>query len=332
MQNAVTVNALPTASFTQQINGLEITATNTSSNYNNILWTLPDNSQSSQQTVTFAASQNGNYTFSLLALNQCGSNNTTQVVNLNSLPVAEFTSNASALGVCSPIAVQYNLVPNTGASYLWTFEGGNPATSNIENPIVTYADSGSFDVVLIVSNSLGSDTTTFVNYINLTDVADVDYTHAAVGGTVNFTYTGEGPATLLWDFAGLGFSNEINPQFTFTSSGTYPVTLISENPCGNDTLTKEVIVVISSIDNIKLDNLKVYPNPVEDKLIIENESDIDRNCKIEVTDILGRIYQYTTWHIGTKTKEIKMDNLPSGIYIIAISNGENTSKFKVLKN
>lgn len=49
----------------------------------------------------------------------------------------------------------------------WIFEGGSPATSNLQNPNVTYAQAGKYDVTLIVSNANGSDTLKLEDYIEV---------------------------------------------------------------------------------------------------------------------------------------------------------------------
>lgn len=49
----------------------------------------------------------------------------------------------------------------------WIFEGGNPATSTLQNPNVTYSQAGKYDVTLIVSNSFGSDTLVMNDYIEV---------------------------------------------------------------------------------------------------------------------------------------------------------------------
>ena len=50
-------------------------------------------------------------------------------------------------------------------SFLWSFPGGIPETSSDENPLVYYADPGSYDVTLTVSDTNGTDTQTLPNFI-----------------------------------------------------------------------------------------------------------------------------------------------------------------------
>ncbi|REL39249.1 T9SS C-terminal target domain-containing protein [Rhodohalobacter sp. SW132] len=52
-------------------------------------------------------------------------------------------------------------------SWKWTFEGGVPATSGQENPVVRYSTTGSFDVQLVASNESESDTLLVEDYITV---------------------------------------------------------------------------------------------------------------------------------------------------------------------
>ena len=46
---------------------------------------------------------------------------------------------------------------NNPTSWEWTFEGGSPASSSAQNPSVTYADEGKYQVSLMVTNDGGTD-------------------------------------------------------------------------------------------------------------------------------------------------------------------------------
>jgi PKD repeat protein len=50
-------------------------------------------------------------------------------------------------------------------SWQWSFPGGTPETSTLQNPVVTYSLKGTFDVQLIVSNGASVDTLDKTNYI-----------------------------------------------------------------------------------------------------------------------------------------------------------------------
>jgi len=58
-----------------------------------------------------------------------------------------------------------DLSTNNPTSWLWTFEGGTPATSTEAAPTVTYATAGTYNVTLTTSNAAGSDNATKTQYI-----------------------------------------------------------------------------------------------------------------------------------------------------------------------
>ena len=58
-------------------------------------------------------------------------------------------------------------------SWNWTFEGGNPASSNEQNPVVTYDKAGSYTVTLTVSDGNTTSTATREAYVNVSGEAPI---------------------------------------------------------------------------------------------------------------------------------------------------------------
>lgn len=56
---------------------------------------------------------------------------------------------------------------NNPTRWLWRFPGGSPAQSIVQNPIVYYDTTGTFNVTLIVGNPYGSDSLTMSDYISV---------------------------------------------------------------------------------------------------------------------------------------------------------------------
>ena len=67
---------------------------------------------------------------------------------------------------------------NDATSWNWNFQGGTPATSIVQNPIITYNSVGDFDVELIVTNSNGSDTLLMNDFVTVTS--------PGIGDTLSF--------------------------------------------------------------------------------------------------------------------------------------------------
>lgn len=83
-------------------------------------------------------------------------------------PVASFSANPEILCLDTNTTVSFTDTSSPAAtSWLWTFEGGTPATSTSQNPTVTYSAVGTYDVSLSVSNAYGSDEITMTDYISV---------------------------------------------------------------------------------------------------------------------------------------------------------------------
>lgn len=57
----------------------------------------------------------------------------------------------------------------------WYFEGGTPETSNLFEPTVVYNTAGVFDVQLIISNSISSDTLLKEDYIHVQSIPEISF-------------------------------------------------------------------------------------------------------------------------------------------------------------
>jgi PKD repeat protein len=84
--------------------------------------------------------------------------------NIN-YPVAEFLSDSTIIKVGGQVLFS-DESKGTPASYLWTFWGGNPASSTLKTPPpIVYNSVGNFEVSLMVSNEYGKNTKKRTDYI-----------------------------------------------------------------------------------------------------------------------------------------------------------------------
>ena len=170
-------------------------------------------------------------------------------------PVADFSGTPISGG--SPLAVNFtDLSSNDPTSWSWSFPGGTPSSSTVQNPSVTYSTPGSYDVTLTATNSSGSDGETKTGYITVTapqpPIADftASNTNPSVGGSVTFTDTSvNSPTSWSWTFAGgtPSTSTAQNPTITYNTEGTYDVTLVATNAQGSDTETKAGYISVSAV-------------------------------------------------------------------------------------
>jgi PKD repeat protein len=94
-------------------------------------------------------------------------------------PVSDFTVDYK-YGDSALVSRFMSLSSNDPAKLQWIFEGGEPDTSTLENPLVYYEKPGFYNVTLITSNEYGSDTLVRNNYIHVIEpVKTADYESGA---------------------------------------------------------------------------------------------------------------------------------------------------------
>ena len=144
---------------------------------------------------------------------------------------ADFTSNTAS--GCSPLIVNFsNLSTGTGLSYSWNLGNGNTSVS--ENPSASYITPGTYTITLTATGSGGTDTETKTGYITVFTPPVPDLAPSQNIGcfpfAIDFTdlsVVGDSPiATWSWDFGDGGTSTDQNPSHTYTTPGTFDITLI----------------------------------------------------------------------------------------------------------
>lgn len=81
-------------------------------------------------------------------------------------PTANFTADNTI--VCPNQIVNFtDLTSGPATSWAWTFPGGSPATSTLQNPAVIFSAAGTYDVTLTATNSLGNGSATQTAYITV---------------------------------------------------------------------------------------------------------------------------------------------------------------------
>ncbi|MGV3613130.1 MAG: M43 family zinc metalloprotease, partial [Fluviicola sp.] len=78
----------------------------------------------------------------------------------NNNNLVPFTYGMICAGDDIQFTTQNGLIPSGTTYYSWSFPGGNPATSPLENPTVTYSNPGYYNVTLTATGPNGSNTST----------------------------------------------------------------------------------------------------------------------------------------------------------------------------
>ena len=175
------------------------------------------------------------------------------------LPVANFTSDSTT--IVEGQSIQFtdtSTVDPLGppiTQWAWTFTGGTPATSNLQNPSVQYDTPGDYEVSLEVTNADGSNTKTVPNYITVTIIPVVadfsaNTTTPSNGDSVQFTDLSTGtPTEWSWSFTGgtPATSTEQNPSIQYNTDGTYTVALTASKVGSTDNETKVDYIEVTTV-------------------------------------------------------------------------------------
>jgi len=155
-------------------------------------------------------------------------------------PTPSFTENSQI--ICEGGSVSFTDQSTANITgWNWSFPGGVPATSNSANPIVTYPNSGSYNVTLEVTNSFGTESITMTNHITVNTPPNVTInapnTTICQGSSVNMVASGANSYT--WDNGlGSGPSKTVSP----VNTTTYEVTGSAGQGCSNtESITITVI-------------------------------------------------------------------------------------------
>lgn len=94
--------------------------------------------------------------------------------------VPNFEASATEIDLNFSDAIDFTDLSTGGAiTWAWEFEGGDPATSNEQNPTVTYGEIGTYDVSLTVGNGTEEVTKEMEDYINVYNSIGINEVFAA---------------------------------------------------------------------------------------------------------------------------------------------------------
>ncbi|TAF32181.1 MAG: PKD domain-containing protein [Cytophagales bacterium] len=137
-----------------------------------------------------------------------------------------------------------------------------------------------------------------------------------------FENNSKNAVSYAWDFGDGATSSDKTPTHSYTSSGTFKVTLIAYSEfCGADTLEKLVSATVTGINDPEFSQtIQVYPNPTHEMFNVVWSSP---QGKATLRDVLGREVIIQTLSSGQNI--INVSQLTKGLYMLEISNGQKTA-------
>jgi PKD repeat protein len=143
----------------------------------------------------------------------------------DTIPVAKFTSSTLT---CVDGEVKFkDLSDNFPNEWVWIFENQTGSDTSFHKfPVMKYLNEGKFDVTLIASNAIGSDTIFKEDYINVIPGPVAGFSYEMIDSqTVKFNNASENADKYFWKFGDANVSFEKNPKHKFNNAGFFIVEL-----------------------------------------------------------------------------------------------------------
>ena len=224
----------------------------------------------------------GNYRVRLISedLNTCNERDTSYItIIVRNDAVTNLNFNYQTIGNCGLRQFQFNNLSSpppgkvfTANSFLWDFGDGSPAVPANGSPVLhTFPADGSYIVRLTLKDPLFCNEDDYVEQtvrVSATFTPSFRADTACIGSPTNFTYTGMGGASFVWDFGdGSPTSSLSDPKHTYASARTYSVTVTvtDNNTCDvnkTKTFTKDVVVSPNPISLFDYTPRSSQPNQI----------------------------------------------------------------------
>lgn len=116
------------------------------------------------------------------------------------------------------------------------------------------------------------------------------------------------------------------PYFYFVNARELPC--VSTRQLVRGIVDTSCVVTAINDQEVSLNSTTVYPNPFEESFIISRSS--DKLFGFQLYDLLGKLY-IQKQNISNRAEEVLIEDLPKGVYMLRISEGEYFSIKKLVK-
>ena len=258
-------------------NGLALTFTDESSPTPvSWLWDFGDGTTSTVQNPTYTYGQASTFTVVLTVTNANGSSYSVSgniVVATSGVTNGSVSGNTFAPEPAFTAAIDYLAVAFTDTSttsfppitaWLWDF--GDDWTSGVQNPTHTYHLPGTYTVLLTASDSYSGTQSAMVSYpITVTQAPAVTAAFNFTTADLQVTFTDQSITsapggtidTWHWDFGDGQVSSAQNPVHTYSSAGSYTVTLTAGDSASNVNQVSQSVAVATPSFSYVINGLSV---------------------------------------------------------------------------
>ena len=304
---------------------------NPSTRADSIVWDFGDGSNRQYaRTPSHQYSSAGSYNVEMVAINNCGPNDTTSksIQVCDSIRLNSFTLNNSG----DTIWVKPNNI-DPDYNYHWNF--GDGTTSSDTAAKHTYSAKGVYTIILSVINKCGDTAQYQKSFINCgAPLARWNYqvVNSPSGFKVAFDGTQSRNAhTYQWWFGDGGQDTGATPVHTYSTPGLFhEVKLKVTNRCGQSDSLESKLINISLKEQTFSDKVEIFPVPTSSDLIVEWPGKILKIRDISIVDLRGRtVFQKTISSNGKVS--LNLTDLADGVYVIRLFTNRGTLQKRIEK-
>ena len=250
--------------------------------------------------------------FLLLFLINCGGgggggNDDSGTGPSNDPPVASFSANP--LSGSAPLTVIFSSTSTNTTTHDWDFNGDGVLDASGSSVSYTYNDAGSYTVALTATGPNGVDTLTRANYVTVSPSPPLasfsaNTTTGKKDLRVEFTNESIRYSSSSWNFGDGNSSSDTNPIHTYTTSGTFDVSLSVTGDAGTDTFTSPGLVIVEDVQT---------PAFVFDPKYLEVSSGSSFSLDVKVLGVTGLAAAQVT--INYDSSLMTYDSVSSGDFL-----------------
>ncbi len=259
----------------------------------------------------------GSYSITFVNGNGCSSTVLTSSLSDPTPPATPTISASGSTTICAGETV--TLTSSQATGNVWSANASSATTQG-----VSVASAGSYTVTY--TDGSGCSATSAPTVITVNALPTVTQSALSTVCVYNSPVTLSGGSPASGTYSGTGVTaGAFNPTTAGIGTHTITYTYTDGNSCIG-TATADIIVDgCAAIGENNLDNLKVYPNPTENKLTIELSGDFT----YEITDTKGRITERGN---GNNSATVNTSNYSSGVYFVKLVSETVNATIRVVKN
>jgi PKD repeat protein len=313
---------VPTAAFSTTNICLEDTLNLNSSSLfaSHISWAINNVTIATGNEASFVFPAAGVYNVRLNAQTCYNTASFTDIINVTDckLPLVSFTT--SAKSVCANSSVTFNNTSVNASEFAWEFPGGNPSTSNLENPVVLYEQPGTYNVFLTVTNNHGSQSVFKLNHITV-NANPVVPVITSMGNELTSTPS----VHYQWYLNNTAIASENSQSHFASGEGFYTVAIKDQNNCSS--MSEQFYYSSTGIlSQTKNKEMSVYPNPAYDMINISLPESTKGN--IRIYNSAGQCVLVMSADNNAEVSNVNISNLSAGNYNVVYTeiNGKSTQQ------